>query len=723
MRDIEVQVRKQIKRIQGVLTDTKESDLLDQKNSSSTGKETDKEGSSSSSKQKEIDELYRCIEHKVFGRDKDRKRICRMLREGPYSVIVMHGITGSGKSTLAQYVCNYEKDAGHFNPIMFIHVRKTFSLGDIFRDMLEQINQNRPSNDKNLKNLKKELQEELKDKCFLLVLDDLWPVNGEDPQERAILLDVLNDGRSGSRILVTAQTNDAALGLGAQEQILIPDLEEEEYLNLFMHHALQGAVDDDGRFERIGKSIAKKLHRSPIAAIAVGRRLQAEKSISFWETTANLDVLNRTMGALWWSHQQLGVDTRRCFQYCSTYPKGYKLNRDVLIRSWIAHGFASTSNATGELEDVGQRYLEELVKFSFLQVGRSTFDIETFTVHELLHELAEKVAGSDFFRIDDLSVLPAKDISPDGMGNLIRLRNIRGLQSLFNIGRMKQLEQLNELRGLLSIGGLQNVGSKEEALEADLASKKRVTDLVLCFDVFDVGTKNPDIEAEVLEGLCPPKYLQELTIKGYKGSRYPSWMLSGQQHTDAPKHLRKLVLKWCSCPLASFPEDSELFINLLELEIVVCEWDSLPGNMERLVSLQSLHIYGHRHNKMVLLPTLPRSLRKISISKWNFMLENMEHLVSLKSLSISRCKRMKFLPTLPQSLKKIQISCCGVLSRTCQEEGHENWQKIQHQQHMHHAEGTEMMAVLLLSWTERNDDIWDLYARMTPSNFAELLLL
>ncbi|WVZ49628.1 hypothetical protein U9M48_000968 [Paspalum notatum var. saurae] len=839
---------KRIEHIENIVDGLKKSNLLNQQSSCSEilVQDNNKESSSSSefsikdtkketsTREEQIDNLHRKIERKVFGRDKELKRICGMFRKRPdrhhskpYSVLGVHGIAGSGKSTLAYYICDHEKKAEdkYFDLIMFSHMSVTFRVDKIFCDMLREITKGQQCSSKDIETLRDKLTRKLKEKRFLLVLDDVWFCD-KNQKEQDILLDALRAGKSGSRILVTAQTKDAATALGAEEQMLIPDLEDEEYLSLFMHHALQGTVDHDGKFERIGRSIAKKLLRSPIPAVSVGRRLQAEKCISFWETTANLDVLNETMGALWWSFQQLGVDTRRCFQYCSTFPKGYKLDRFELVHCWIAQGFVNTtSNATEELEDVGQRYLEELVKFSFLQV--TIFGTDRFTIHDLLHKLVEMVAGSEAFRLDDLNGLPVKDIPPGvrhlfietknvaqveqiaqknldlgnlhtliikepfalmqiknrrhdlekfieclfirlrklrvliieldtnpkelsfpasivqlkhlryfsfncvftheglilpstfsklyqmqtilfgsdlncltmsypvGMDNLIRLRHIRDWQGFPNIGRikslqtmhfflvkkeqgclLKQLKHLNKLRGHLKIDGLENVGSKEEAFEADLASKKRVTYLELAFGWH--RTKDADMEAEVLEGLCPPTHLHELTIKGYNGSRYPSWMLSGQQHPDAPKQLRKLVLRYCNCPLASFPEDSEIFMNLRELEIKFCEWDSLSENMECLMSLQSLDISGYGCNKMVLLPTLPRSLHKISICKWDLVLENMEHLVSLESLDIYCCDKMELLPTLPQSLMKIRISCCDVLSRTCQEEGHENWQKIQH---------------------------------------------
>jgi hypothetical protein len=231
------------------------------------------------------------------------------------------------------------------------------------------------------------------------------------------------------------------------------------------------------------------------------------------------------------------------------------------------------------------------------------------------------------------------------------LRHITALLSFPNIGRLtslqtlarfvvkerqgyrlKQLKHLNKLRGTLSIDGLGIVGSKEEALEAHLTQNKRLRILELKFGI--VKRFGPDVEAEVLEGLCPPKDLRELGIMNYRGSRYPSWMLT-RHHPDAPKQLHKLELCHCSSQLASIPEDSKLFIGLRELNIYCCDWDWLPQNMERLVSLQTLRI--------------------------------------------SDCHKVEHLPALPhQSLEVIIINWCKVLSKTCKEEGHENWHKIQH---------------------------------------------
>jgi hypothetical protein len=75
---------------------------------------------------------------------------------------------------------------------------------------------------------------------------------------------------------------------------------------------------------------------------------------------------------------------------------------------------------------------------------------------------------------------------------------------------LRQLKNLNKLRDKLQIHALENVGSKDEAIEASLADKEQLAELVLCWDD---GSCSPEVEAEVLEDLCPSKYLERLEIR------------------------------------------------------------------------------------------------------------------------------------------------------------------------------------------------------------------
>ncbi|KAM3405765.1 hypothetical protein ACQJBY_000026 [Aegilops geniculata] len=485
-------------------------------------------------------------------------------------------------------------------------------------------------------------------------------------------------------------------------------------------------------------------------------------------------MLNDTMDALWWSYQQLNPDIRRCFEFCNVFPRRFRLEEDQLVRLWIAQGFVKTSCATEEMEDVAEGYIQELVSCSFLEPQG-----DYFTIHDLLHDLAHKVAGSDFFRIENQRsqrgegwkgdvprdvrhlfvekcnaelitkkilelenlrtliiyvvkkdttieekviesicmslpklrvlaiafkqkyyewgnpsdkllvpesvielkhlrylafrrsvhckvILPSAlakllhiqlldfgygEISEFNFSEFINLRHILCLCGSFpNIGRLsslqtlpyfrvrneegyeiKQLRDLNKLRGELWMKGLENVKSKEEALEANLAAKESLTELTLYFSGYNSRCHSAEAEAEVLEGLCPPVGLEALCISYYNGSRYPDWMVG--KLNGGPKDLQ--ILEFCHCSRLGPGPELEAFPHLRTLSLEDCSWDALPSNLE--------------------------------------------HLTSLKALKIEKCMNIRSLPTLPQSLKEFHLFFCDdELVKGCQTEGDLNWLKIKH---------------------------------------------
>lgn len=362
----------------------------------------------------------------VIGRDEDRDKILGLLHEtendGQHepsralsrSIIGIHGIPGSGKSTLAQYVCAHEKrdrqekKAGHFDLIMWVRVSRNFSVDKIFSKMLEEATGNSCPQFNSLNTLEQKLEQALSRKRFLLVLDDVWYNKDDSQEDLQKILFPLKVGALGSKILLTSRTRDALLALGAAKCIPISELDDSVFLELFMHYALDGAgIDERDQmiFRAIGSDIAKKLKRSPLAARTVGGQLQMRPTIDFWKDARNQNLLNETMGALWWSYQHLDQQVRRCFAYCCIFPRRHRLERHELINLWVAEGFITTTEVGLEMEAVGRKYFEELVSVSFLQLGEKQAGrfgaSEYFTVHDLLHDLAEKVARNDCFRVEN----------------------------------------------------------------------------------------------------------------------------------------------------------------------------------------------------------------------------------------------------------------------------------------------------------------------------------
>lgn len=166
-----------------------------------------------------------------------------------------------------------------------------------------------------------------------------------------------------------------------------------------------------------------------------------------------------------------------------------------------------------------------------------------------------------------------------GLGELKSLRELSDFRVRKEKGyKLQQLKGINNLRGRLRISGLDCVESKEVALEARLCDKTHLTALSLEWSGSSVGQHilSPDLQVEILEGLCPPSQLTELRISGYGGLECPSWL--SQNQNALLSSLQYLEL--CHCDnLEALPEIGELLIHLTHLKLV-----SLP-KLEKLPRL------------------------------------------------------------------------------------------------------------------------------------------
>uniref|UniRef100_A0A0D3HPY5 AAA+ ATPase domain-containing protein n=1 Tax=Oryza barthii TaxID=65489 RepID=A0A0D3HPY5_9ORYZ len=389
----------------------------------------------------------------VIGRDKDRDDIIAMLHEnvddiqpGSGSIIGIHGIAGSGKSTLAQLVCASEKNADNFDLIMWVHVSQNFSVRTILTEMLEAATGKQCDNWNNVDILERNLEAELRRHRFLLVLDDIW-YDGENQQELQKILAPLKAGKAGSKILATSRNMDALLALGAGRCILISDMDDNVFLKLFMHYALEGAnIDDQDRriFEVIGVDIAKKLRKSPLAARTVGGQLRIRLNIDFWRDARDRDLLNQTMGALLWSYQHLDEQVRRCFSYCCIFPRRHRLKRDELVTLWVAEGFIRTTEKVAGSDCFR---IEKGLQGVIIPPGVRHLSIETFDKKMITEKISEMeslhsliIHGSDIDMIADETLFESM---------FTRMRKLRVLRvKTFGFKQRKELSFPNSISNL-----------------------------------------------------------------------------------------------------------------------------------------------------------------------------------------------------------------------------------------------------------------------------------
>ncbi|CAM0880626.1 unnamed protein product [Alopecurus aequalis] len=238
---------------------------------------------------------------KVFGRFVDCERIVAMLhrtvgyedQQGPgccpYSVVGVHGAAGCGKTTLAQLVYARVDEARYFDLAMWVHVSRDFAaVEDVFADMMEAATGRTPCCHPDAATMQESLEKELGGQRVFLVLDDVGCSDGRRMERLRRILSPLEACERDSKVLVTSRTVDAlqVLGVPKARCVPVPELAEDVFLQLFLHYALEGSVDerDRGILEVIGADIAKKLKRSPLAARAVGEKLSMNKNIECWRS-------------------------------------------------------------------------------------------------------------------------------------------------------------------------------------------------------------------------------------------------------------------------------------------------------------------------------------------------------------------------------------------------------------------------------------------------------
>ena len=152
---------------------------------------------------------------------------------------------------------------------------------------------------------------------------------------------------------------------------------------------------------------------------------------------------------------------------------------------------------------------------------------------------------------------------PRGIGRSVSLRrlshfSVSGKDDI-NGCKLRELENLDHLQGTLKIEGLGNVLDACEAKNAQLKKKRGLRDLNLSF-VGENHRGRKEVDVSILKGLEPPKYLENLSIIGYKGTTmFPNWMMFLTQ-------LKMLTIKSSSNLECLPPLGKLLFLESLYIE-------------------------------------------------------------------------------------------------------------------------------------------------------------
>jgi hypothetical protein len=338
----------------------------------------------------------------LIGRDKDTERIINLLAapskvgDAHPFVLPIVGMGGLGKTSLAKSVCDAENVKSHFELKMEVCVSDDFSLKHVIQKIIKSATGERCA-DLDEGELNKKLEEILNGKKYLILLDDVW---NEDAQKWLLLKPLLSKGADGSKIIVTTRSQRVAEIMGTVTAYNLSLLGHEDCLLLFYKCAFkEGKMHPN--LVGIGKEIVAKCKQVPLAVINLGTQLYGKTDETEWKSVRDSEKWEEEgdgiLPALKISYQRLPTHLKRCFLYCSLFPKDFDFGDLLLVQFWMAQGLIlQSSNPNEKLEDVGLRYVRELISRCFFQDYEDVIVGAGFKMHDLIHDLASSLAPNEF---------------------------------------------------------------------------------------------------------------------------------------------------------------------------------------------------------------------------------------------------------------------------------------------------------------------------------------
>ncbi|GLT78441.1 hypothetical protein SLA2020_499770 [Shorea laevis] len=357
----------------------------------------------------------------ICGRLKDEERIVNMLlNEGrteelgsALHMISIVGAGGIGKTTLAQLAFNNEKVKSHFVEKIWVCVSDPFDEMWIAKVILKSVC---PVDEKDavekldrLEDALQRLKNSIEGKKFFLVLDDVWT---EQYGKWDRLKQSLSHGCPGSKILVTTRKENVAITMGCNTIFPMEQLSEEEGWSLFSQIAFFGRSNKDFEdLEEVGKKIARKCKGLPLALKTIGGLMRLKKTVKQWQLVLDSEIWELEVAEeglfhpLMFSYYDLSSQLRQCFLYCAIFPKDHVIEKNKLIKLWMAHGFLKGTQRQ-DVEMVGEDYFNDLAMRSFFHDFEKDENggIVKCKMHDIVHDFARFLTRGDCLIVERSSI-------------------------------------------------------------------------------------------------------------------------------------------------------------------------------------------------------------------------------------------------------------------------------------------------------------------------------
>jgi len=240
---------------------------------------------------------------------------------------------------------------------------------------------------------------------YLIVIDDIWSTAAWDTIKCAF-----PENKFSSRIIATTRIVDVARSgcLGGDDHMYeMEALSDVHSKKLFFKRTFGSEDSCPEGLKQVSNEILKKCGGLPLAIISISSLLANKPSLKDeWEkvrrSIGSMLDKNRSLegmnSILCLSYNDLPPNLKTCLLYLSIFPEDYVIERETLVRRWIAEGFISEERGLSK-QEVAENHFYELINKSMVQPVDVGYDgkARACQVHDMMLELIISKSIEDNF--------------------------------------------------------------------------------------------------------------------------------------------------------------------------------------------------------------------------------------------------------------------------------------------------------------------------------------
>ncbi|XP_017975240.1 PREDICTED: disease resistance protein At4g27190 [Theobroma cacao] len=325
-------------------------------------------------------------------------KILELLNDYTVRRIGVYGIGGVGKTTVLKALINYPKTKGMFDLIIWVTVSKFWSIRKMQYEVLRQLStQNEglgelsSSLSKSVSEISTYLFQYLKDKKFLLLLDDVW--------ERMDLeaVGIPNpSSRNGSALILATRKLEVCGDRHPINVIKMETVSKEEAWELFCEQV--GGIVNARGIQSFAQGIVERCGGLPLLVIVTGRALSGEEDVFAWEQAfkqfsgpyRDMTDCNDMIQLLKFSFDRLKLhDIQTCFLHCALFAEDEEVNISEFVKYCIQEGLIA-----GSMADAYKRGhdIVTILERAFLLESTSNHSIK---MHDMMRDLALAILSQE----------------------------------------------------------------------------------------------------------------------------------------------------------------------------------------------------------------------------------------------------------------------------------------------------------------------------------------